>query len=104
MRRLVDGVQSVLAEVTLGATDALADQSHRLELGEKIFGGTIDMKKAINLGAARLLFGHHQGVVARILGKIISDADRRHTGRQTRLIGNRIHPRAVEIDGGRVAP
>jgi len=96
------GVQEVLVEVTLGVTDVLVDQLHRIKLGEKVFEETINMKKAINLGADRLLLSNHQGTLSRTLGKIIDE--RRSPPRRTSDAGHSKPnpPRAVEIVGKRM--
>ena len=102
--RLMDGVEPVLRQVSLGAAGVLADEAHGLQLVELVGGGAVDVEEAVDLGARALLHRDHRVTVALLAREIVDEPQGRDTRPEAWLVGDGGDLVAVDIDARREAP
>ena len=60
MRDLIDGVQCVMGQVPLGATNFAAHQSHRFQFVDQILRCLADVQHPVDLAPGSVLLRHHE--------------------------------------------
>ncbi len=101
---LVNGIQGIVGQITLGATTLTAQQSHRLEFGQQILGVPVDVQHPIDGFTGCALLRQHHTAVFGFLGEIVGDTNGSYTRGQSRIISDAGHPITVNKHGGRVVP